>query len=790
MKDPFSNLLSTKSYKQSKSKGETIYNGPCPLPSCQSQGNDRFVIYPISEARPSGSFYCRQCKSHGNGIKFHAIMNGMTEEEAKKDLGIESKNYQRKFIPSKEGQELMGRYFASFIKKPENDTAKWKEQAAEFLKRAKSVMRPPFRYIAYLTGRGFAQESIRSFRFGWNVQDIRADSAAWGIQQDKEYLLLPSGLVIPSFDADGTIARLTIRLSSSQKMGHKYHVIPGSQDVATIVRPWQGGRPAVLVESELDAYLIAQEAGDIVDAIATGGATKPLDEEAEKRLGEASLILVAMDNDQAGHEAASSYKAKHPSSHILRMPRCRKDPTDAKVAGADLRRWLLNAIASPAEQTPIRLFTEKAVRQILTAIPKGERVCLDLSSSVWNMLSSQGWYALELPSEEMGLLDMGECKADFVVWDSYRQRKKLEALGITQPVESISIMKSFAPPSLTLLPNSEDALGLSEMYDACQPLLADPHDKAFYRDLCAAQPFLGNMPPFRVDRPAFTEILLGWKNDPAKQGMITTWESVLAKYPEELPTFLVPNGAATSRFSCSEPPMQALPKELRAALLPTEGKVLVDADFHSIQPRIIAELSGDPEVRDIFAQGRDWYKAWASAFFQKPEEEIDALERAMFKKPSLAWLYGRNEAELVEDLVNEGIARETALEGFARFNEKFSRLVAWKAQCSKQAEKEGKVFSVTGRAVRIPQDKAYAAICYIAQASETDIMLKAVLPLGKALQEKLPTAKIKFCLHDELMLECEAQDAEQAGEMLARHLQEAFACLLPGASVVGLLDIN
>ena len=95
--------------------------------------------------------------------------------------------------------------------------------------------------------------------------------------------------------------------------------------------------PAILVEGEFDALAVAQEAGDLVAAVATGGTCGAQDPVWVRRLKAASLMLVAFDDDEAGETAAGWW--------LNALPRVRRwtpegDPAGMLRAGRDLRAWV------------------------------------------------------------------------------------------------------------------------------------------------------------------------------------------------------------------------------------------------------------------------------------------------------------------------------------------------------------------------------------------------------------------------------------------------------------------
>jgi DNA polymerase I len=62
---------------------------------------------------------------------------------------------------------------------------------------------------------------------------------------------------------------------------------------------------------------------------------------------------------------------------------------------------------------------------------------------------------------------------------------------------------------------------------------------------------------------------------------------------------------ATGRIVCTDPALQSLPKVFRRYLVPGEARVFIKADFSAFQLRLLAHLSQDKALIDMFQTGRD-----------------------------------------------------------------------------------------------------------------------------------------------------------------------------------------
>jgi hypothetical protein len=102
------------------------------------------------------------------------------------------------------------------------------------------------------------------------------------------------------------------------------------------------GVPVVVVESALDALLVAQEAEGLASVVATGSIwTDGPGRRFRWRMMLARLpaVVVAYDADAPGEDAAAAWLDALPNAYRLR-PEGGKDPGDMHAAGFDVRAWV------------------------------------------------------------------------------------------------------------------------------------------------------------------------------------------------------------------------------------------------------------------------------------------------------------------------------------------------------------------------------------------------------------------------------------------------------------------
>jgi len=229
------------------------------------------------------------------------------------------------------------------------DIELWREKAGKLVSWAHELLLENNSIRRWLLKRGIKKKAIAKYKLGWNPgrdgKDLWRPRESWGLvtiyknNQQKKKLWIPIGLVIPKMDGD-TVERLRIRRSEGKP---KYFVIPGSTMATMGIRA--DDRAVVIVESELDAILLDQEAGDLAGVVALGSSSTRPDKKTISKLKKSSVILNALDYDRAGLNASEWWQQSFP--RVIRWPVPKgKDPGDAYQAGVDLKKWISAGLPS------------------------------------------------------------------------------------------------------------------------------------------------------------------------------------------------------------------------------------------------------------------------------------------------------------------------------------------------------------------------------------------------------------------------------------------------------------
>lgn len=322
--------------KKTASTNGGEYKSKCP--KCQ-EGIDRFCIWP--NQGKTGRYWCRVCEAHGDGIQFCRDFLGMSFQQACQKLN---------FTPSVSNiPSIKRKAFVPNIPIPV--TSAWKQAAKQFIDSSHEKLMAQPKLIEYLLQRGFTLETMQRFYLGWNSQDLFEEREKWGMPQEikengfPKRQWIPKGIAISFFCGSEPI-KLKIRRSDwfREDKLPKYVEVSGSKQSPSIYG--DRSKPLIIVESELDAILIQQEASELVCSIALGGVSKKPDVELHDLLKRAPLILLSLDFDEAGKKHYSFWMKQYPNLHPWPVPYS-KSPGDAlEKSHINMRDWIKCGLSS------------------------------------------------------------------------------------------------------------------------------------------------------------------------------------------------------------------------------------------------------------------------------------------------------------------------------------------------------------------------------------------------------------------------------------------------------------
>lgn len=313
-------------------------------PSCG--GKDRCIIWPQHEKGTGGRYYCRQCQKGGDLIDFLQKFMGMSKTESweKADLAGKELGYKQRRAVNKTIS------FPARYKNRHLPPDRWMQRAAKFLQDCQTDNALDCKEAVERINcdRFIDPAHCREFGIGWNDRDRYDWKENWGLDgQDK--IRLPKGIVIATMRKIGIVSLLIRKVDNEQS---RYWQVKGGAEDVPYIPSFGRNRPVILLESALDAALLACYARSLCTPIALGGTCKGIDSDTMAFIQAAPLIIASPDNDEAGRKAWPHWKEIFPSAwpylaikakDIGDMHRLASTPQGVRDCVPDAAQWAQHA---------------------------------------------------------------------------------------------------------------------------------------------------------------------------------------------------------------------------------------------------------------------------------------------------------------------------------------------------------------------------------------------------------------------------------------------------------------
>ena len=220
--------------------------------------------------------------------------------------------------------------------------------------------------------------------------------------------------------------------------------------------------------------------------------------------------------------------------------------------------------------------------------------------------------------------------------------------------------------------------------------------------------------------------------------------------------------------------------------IPKPGYVLVDADYSQIELRVLAHIANDETMLEAFRSGMDIHTATASQVFNIPAEEVTPLHRRHAKAVNFGIVYGISEFSLAEDI---GVSRYEAKSYIDGYLANYRGVKAYMKKVVDDARENGYTQTLYGRRRYIPELKSSnfnirqgaerIALNTPIQGSAADLIKLAMIQVDKALSEQYPEARLLLQVHDELIVECPKEIAEDVSRLISEKMEQVATLQVP-----------
>jgi DNA polymerase I-like protein with 3'-5' exonuclease and polymerase domains len=296
--------------------------------------------------------------------------------------------------------------------------------------------------------------------------------------------------------------------------------------------------------------------------------------------------------------------------------------------------------------------------------------------------------------------------------------------------------------------------------------------------------------------------------------------------------------AKSGRSSSNDPNAQNVPKRkspaLRASVITAPGYRFIVADYSMMELRAAAEVAGDAVLRQDFADGVDLHRQRAAAMLGIPMAEVSDLQRDHAKAINFGTIYGSGPTKLAETAWNNygiQLSFDAAAAGRSDFLRRYHVFARWMQSHYQRCSETGVIsIGCYGRVIEAAweskqpgtysghasdddddddegdddagyfdewQQQGWAAsalkytLCCNApvQGACADICMLAMLLADAAFTAAGIEGGLVIFVHDELVAEVRAEQAEQAAQLLRTAMEQAFTAIFPDAPLTNLVEL-
>ncbi|GAB6059339.1 DNA polymerase [Desulfonatronum parangueonense] len=783
----------------------------CPCPLCG--GTDRFCYSPTPDNKPdaiqvNGLFYCRQCgfKGHGNYL-FDILRGQKSPSKSQEARPIQAISKKAPPIPIFKAID-----------------PQWQKKALFYLENGLEAVNGFNKAI--FEHRGINEQTAKLFKIGINCKN---NTRFFNYESVENSQVLEPGIIIPYF-RDNQLYHVQVR-HFFEEDGKKYSNLSGGNAHPYLLPNNNASlNKFMIVESALDAIMMYQHAGDLIRPIALGSTNNLIDKHVHDLLKNSDLVLLCLDNDEPGQQAAQFHAKVYDQSRII-IPPFGKDPGDYFSMGGNIRDWVQSILhGSPCESTSTSksqvqvIRSEESAKAYLESVSQCALVALNIFTNPSSKVGFKDKYAAmcfdnnQLALFNMNYLPMKVLKPilskTVVCFNGVDVLARINVKqNVARNIESIQLMYNALhniPTKAITLDKLVPLLGLKPLripsISNSQEVIFSELEKVqivhkLYGYLHSQLTLSGRENLYELMRDAQFAVSEMQKNGILYRENTKGYDSYVSfRDPETKrlhPQYHIA-GTVTGRFSCSKPGLHSVPKDAvtRSRFYAPQGRKFVIGDANQVQLRIAAEISGDEVMKRVFAEGQDLHLQTAMAVSGKGPEQAMPY-RGIGKATNFGFVFQQTAMGLAKCLT-EDYGIETSVEEAAEhqmsFQEHYAGLAKWMADTKRQA-----LLSIRPTLVKTPSgrirnlgwyggDRSSLILNTPIQGGEAEVLLATLIELYSRLDGV--DAKLVHVIHDEIILEAAEKDAEKAKDILEQSMIAGMLRIFPSADTTGLVDIR
>jgi DNA polymerase I len=252
--------------------------------------------------------------------------------------------------------------------------------------------------------------------------------------------------------------------------------------------------------------------------------------------------------------------------------------------------------------------------------------------------------------------------------------------------------------------------------------------------------------------------------------------------------------AATGRLSSTDPNLQNIPirgdglgAEVRKAFVAEKGYQLVSLDYSQIELRVVAHLSQDESMLEVFQKDEDIHTKTAMEVFAVSKKDVTADMRRDAKTINFGILYGLSSFGL-SNRIGE-VSRTDAKLFIDKYFVAYPKVKAYIDDIKEQVTTDGFVRNELGRVRKFPEIKSSqyfiraaaerAAINFPIQSLAADVIKVAMINIFKEIKGKSDELRMLLQVHDELLFEVKESNVQHYIKLLKPLMEGAIKLSVP-----------
>lgn len=257
---------------------------------------------------------------------------------------------------------------------------------------------------------------------------------------------------------------------------------------------------------------------------------------------------------------------------------------------------------------------------------------------------------------------------------------------------------------------------------------------------------------------------------------------------DRLHTSYLAHGTTSGRLSSRGPNLQNIPADetYRKIFVAEDGHSFIGSDYSQIELRVLASISKDPTMTNIFIKGGDVHAETARKILNIPDDqEVSKENRKLAKTINFGLVYGMSSKTLA---ANAGVDEITAVRFLSEYFKKFGGIAKWQNDIKTEARRNKEVKTMLGRVrhlITIDSPDEYIraeaerqGMNMPIQGSAAECTNLAALQIYLSLQKAGIDSKLVLTVHDELVYEVRNDQVAAAANIIYSTMKNVAESLL------------